>query len=213
MSADARLTEALKTVFPKLASSNPDAPATWARLLAPAFRKFEVWTSMQQAAFLAQAGHESAHFTRLVENLSYTAQRLCDIWPKRFPTLASAEPYAGNPEALANKVYADRLGNGGPSTGDGWKYRGRGLFQITGKRNYEILQHGNGLNLVLRPELLEEPEHAITSALQYWYAKDLNRFATGAASDFERMTRLINGGVHGLTERLRLFGALQVALS
>lgn len=160
-------------------------------------------TSYRKAAFLSQCAHESGYFTRLVENLNYSAPRLMEIWPRRFPTLAVANQYARNPEKIANFVYANRMGNGPPSSGDGWKYRGRGLIQLTGKSNYARCSTDLGINFVNQPELLEKEAGAVQSAMWFWNVNHLNNYAD--KEDIRGLTKAINGGHHGLDERIMLY--------
>ncbi len=115
----------LKAVMPRCNAAN------WAVPLSVAMERFAIDTPQRMAAFLAQVAHESAETACLEENLNYSARRLMAVWPKRFPTLAEAQPYARNPQNLANRVYSGRGGNGDAASGDGWRYRGRGLFQLT----------------------------------------------------------------------------------
>lgn len=151
------------------------------------------------AHWFGQFAHESRGFTDFEEDLSYKAERLCKVWPHRFPTLASALPYARNPEALANKVYANRMGNA--SLGDGWKYRGRGP-QLTGKENYEAAAKRTGLPLVSRPDLAAMPEHFVLLACDFW----ANHRCNEAADDdnLVLVTKRINGGSVGIAERRQL---------
>lgn len=152
--------------------------------------------------FLAQLAHESALFERLVENMNYTSpQQIMQTWPKRFKTKTAAMAFVRHPELLANYVYADRLGNGDAASGGGWKYRGRGLIQITGKDNYRDASEALGLPLLEEPELLEEPAHAADAAGWFWKQRDLNRLA----SNINACTRRINGGLNGLPDRIRLY--------
>src|SRR5258706_10657065 len=116
------------------------------------------------AAFLAQIVHESGNLQNLEENLRYSAKRLREVWPKRFPDGATAEAYAGNAEKLANRVYAGRLGNGDEASGDGWKYRGRGLIQLTGRSNYAACKAALDLDVVRSTDLLLEPPGPARSA-------------------------------------------------
>jgi putative chitinase len=142
-------------------------------------------------------GHESGGLTIVQENLNYSASRLMAVWPSRFPTLASAQPYAGNPQKLANKVYGGRMGNTGPN--DGWTYRGRGFIQITGKDGYASVGALAGLDLVGHPELAADPAKAgaVVAAFSSW--KKLN--VPADAGDFVAHTRKINGGTIGLDDR------------
>ena len=152
--------------------------------------------------FLAQLAHESALFERLVENMNYTSsQQIMRTWPKRFKTKTAAMAFVRHPERLANFVYANRLGNGDAASGDGWKYRGRGLIQITGKDNYRDAGEALGLPLLEEPELLEEPVHAADAVGWFWKSHGLNRFA----SNINDCTRAINGGLNGLPDRMRLY--------
>ncbi len=152
--------------------------------------------------WLAQLAHESAMFERMVESLNYTkAAQIRRTWPKRFANNSAAVAFVRKPERLANFVYANRLGNGDAASGDGWKYRGRGLIQITGKDNYRDASESLGLPLLEEPELLEEPVHAADAAGWFWKSHGLNRFA----SNINDCTRAINGGLNGLPDRIRLY--------
>ena len=128
------------------------------------------------AAFLAQIGHESQNLSRMSENLNYSKEGLIRVWPTRFNEY-SATTYARQPEAIANCVYANRMGNGPEFTGDGWKYRGRGHIQITGRYNYTVCGEAIGLDLLKNPDLLLEPEHAAIASAWYWGSNHLNKMA------------------------------------
>lgn len=175
----------------------------WAYELQKVLPEYGIDTPAREAAFLAQVGHESAHLTRLVEGLSYSVRGLRTTWPGRFPDDASAAPYARNPQRLANFVYADRLGNGSFESGDGWKYRGRGLIQITGKANYAELAQATGIKYTQHPELLERPADAARSAAWFWQSRGLNELAD--KDRFAAITKKINGGTTGQEDRLRLW--------
>lgn len=149
------------------------------------------------AHFLAQCLHETGGLTILMENLNYRAERLRQVWPKRFPTLASALPFAHHPRALANKVYMGRLGNYAPD--DGWRYRGRGLLQLTGRDSYRRIGEALGLGLVDDPELVLAPAHGLRVAGETWWQAQCNIFAD--ADNLEGVTRAINGGLIGLASR------------
>jgi putative chitinase len=155
--------------------------------------------AIRKEYFLAQIAHETGGLTRSVENLNYTAKRIAEIWPSRFPTVASAEPYAGNPEKLANKVYANRMGNGSPESGDGYRFRGRGYIQITGKDGYRQTGLRAGIDLVASPEKAIETDTALRVACAFWKWKDLNLLCD--ARDFEEVTRRINGALIGYDDR------------
>jgi len=182
----------------------PNSKATsWINYLNPAMTKFEIDTPKRIAAFLAQSAHESSELRVLVENLKYSDDDLMRIWPKRFPTTDFAKKYDKDPEKIANYIYANRLGNGPTSSGDGWNFRGRGIFQTTGKYNY--LKVGKALNLPLdtNPEYLEEPGYAALSAGFYWENNRLNEFADkNNEENFIKLTIKINGGKIGLDSRL-----------
>ncbi|MET3485344.1 peptidoglycan-binding protein [Methylobacterium sp. 1973] len=150
----------------------------------------EINTPLRIAHFVAQLATESGGMTRLEENLFYTAERLCEVWPKRFPTLAAARPYAGNPKVLAEKVYGGRLGNVKP--GDGWRYRGGGLIQNTGRTNYRAA------GFEADPDRLRTPAGAIAAALTYWSDNDCNALAD--ADDVAAVRFRVNGGDIGLPE-------------
>ena len=153
--------------------------------------------------FLAQTAHESMLFERMVESLNYTkAAQIRRTWPKRFANISVTVAFVRKPERLANFVYANRLGNGDAASGDGWKYRGRGLIQLTGRAHYAAAEEAIGLPLLDSPELLEEPAHAAAAAGWYWNFHDLNRYA----GDVEECTRIINGGRNGIDDRRRLYG-------
>ncbi len=149
--------------------------------------------------FLAQIGHESGGLTIMQENLNYRAQRLCEVWPSRFPSLASAGRCAGNPEVLANTVYGERMGNRGSASGDGWRYRGRGYIQITGRDGYQEVGERTGLDLEGAPDLAFEPENALLAACGFWQWKGLNEICD--TRNFGNVTRRINGGLNGQEDR------------
>lgn len=156
--------------------------------------------------FLGQVLHESAGLTRFSENLNYSAERLCKVWPSRFHTIADARPYERNPEALANKVYGGRMGNTEP--GDGWRYRGRGPIQLTGKDNYRAVGDLMGQDLVSLPELMEQPRYALEAAIAWWE----DRIPDSMLGDTEKVSRRVNGGLIGLADRIELTHAAGAAL-
>jgi putative chitinase len=160
--------------------------------------KANIVDRLSVAHFIAQGAVETLAFTRLEENLNYKAARIKQVWPSRFPTTASAQPYAYKPEALANKVYSGRLGNGSPLSGDGWLYRGRGFFMLTGKENYAKREKETGLPLVSTPRIAADPSTSIRIARLYWTARNIAPAAL--ADNLTLVRRLVNGGAHGLDD-------------
>lgn len=161
-------------------------------------------TKPQQAMFLAQYGHETQGYTRLSENLNYSANGLVNVFRKYFPTLNLAKQYERKPQAIANKVYANRMGNGSEASGDGWKYRGRGLPHLTGKDNYGKFQAWLG-KTVDPEELSTDLNLAIKAGVWYWLANGLANLGS-----VEKVTVRINGGTNGLEERCKLYRDLMV---
>ncbi|CAB4124284.1 COG3179 Predicted chitinase [uncultured Caudovirales phage] len=153
----------------------------------------------RKAGFIAQCAHESGGFCRIIENLNYSADGLLKTFPKYFPDLVIATQYAKQPAYIANRVYANRMGNGAQESGDGFRYRGRGFIQLTGKENYTKCGDAIGKDLVNMPELLENIESAVKSAAWFWNSHNLNALAD--ADDIINMTKKINGGTVGLEER------------
>jgi putative chitinase len=170
----------------------------WFEPLNETFSKFEINTPKRQAAFIGQCGHESNNFKTLEENLHYSANALMRVWPSRFPDNDVAEKYANKPEKIANKVYSGRMGNA--EDGDGWKYHGRGLIQLTGKDNYTRCGEALNIDLVNNPDLLLEPEFAAASAGWFWRKHGLNQLAD--IGDWVAITKRINGGIHGIDDRV-----------
>jgi putative chitinase len=173
---------------------------TWYNELVELLPVFEITTVGRVASFIAQTAHESGGYTALKENLNYSAEGLHKLWKNRFPTVESAQPYHRNPEAIANKVYGGRMGNGTEETGDGYHFCGRGLLQLTGRSNYQAFATYAGITVEQAPEYIETPRGAVHSACWFWYSNDLNTFAD--AGDFEGMTKRINGGTIGLADRV-----------
>ena len=163
---------------------------------------FSISSTNRVAAFIAQTVHESVGYKVLKENLNYKAAALQKVWPKHF-NQSNASAYADNPEAIANKVYANRMGNGDESTGDGYKYCGRGLLQLSGKTNYMKFAQYAGISLEEAPEYVETPRGAVHSASWLWYVKNLNAYAD--ANDFIGMTNRVSGGVFGVNERTKYY--------
>lgn len=192
----------------EIAHLNPDIAETFAGPLNAAMGRFDIDTTADRAHFVAQAVHESVGFTRLVENLNYKAQALLDIWPKRF-TPETARLYgrvdsvkAANPQMIANVAYANRMGNGSIESGDGWRYRGRGIGMLTGKDNYRRCGEAVGMDLVRFPDLVLQPPMACDSFAWFWKTHGLSALAN--AGDVDRISGIINGGDLGLQERREL---------
>lgn len=181
--------------------------AQYAAPLQMAANRFGIDTPVRIACWLGQLAHESERFGRVVENLNYSAKGLASTWPGRYAGSdgqpnATARRIARNPVEIANLTYAGRLGNGSAGTGDGWRYRGRGLIQITGRRNYERCGEALGIDLLTRETLLEQPLYAALSAGWFWQQASLNGLADHI--DIARITRVINGGSVGLADRIEL---------
>jgi len=155
------------------------------------------------SAFVAQCAHESGGFTLMQENLNYSADGLQKIFGKYFPNADIAKQYARQPEKIANKVYANRMGNGDEASGEGWKFRGRGLIQLTGKQNYTKCSEAffDDHTLLDKPDILVQPYYALNSACWFWNANNLNVLAD--AQDIKMMTKKINGGFIGLEDRIK----------
>jgi len=173
-----------------------------------AYERFEINTPLLQAAFIAQIGHESSRLTRVEENLNYSANGLLRTFGDYF-SQESAKEFAYKPMRIANKVYANKGGNGDEASGDGWKYRGRGLIQVTLKRNYLNASRrltNEPQTFVDNPDLLLEPEWSVRSACDYWDANDLSVLAAkNSALEFKNLTRRINRGLRGLDDRTSLW--------
>jgi len=183
----------------------------WTQLLNEECPKYGINTPKRLAMFIAQCAHESAQFRILSENLNYSATALMSVFKKYFSD-GTAYTYARQPERIANKVYANRMGNGPESSGDGYKYRGRGLIQLTGKNNYKDFCTHLGLDFTkFDPSTVATDKRlALKCALWFWSKNNLNRFAD--ADDLKGCTLRINGGTHGIAERLRYYNDAKRAL-
>ena len=167
--------------------------ARWLEHMELAMDVYDIRKPKQQAAFIAQLWHESQAFQRTEENLRYsTPERIRAVWPFRFRSTVDARVYIRQPEMLANYVYANRIGNGDEFSGDGWRYRGRGLIQITGKDNYRRAQIGMHLPLLATPDLLKMDEYAAASAAWYWHENSLNDYAD--IDEIDKISGYINRG-------------------
>lgn len=169
------------------------------------FKKYGVDTPLRVVHFLAQLDAESGMVPRS-ENLNYSVETMLKVFPKYF-TQATAKNYVGKPQAIANRVYSNRMGNGNESSGEGWKYRGRGFIQLTGKDNYKKLTEYTGVDYVKNPDLLLTEADSIISALWYWKVNNINRFAD--KDDIDKVSDMINigrptekyGDAHGFEKR------------
>ena len=197
-----RLDPALRAVAPLLTA---DQRAAWVAVLAEPLLRAGITAPRCVAAFLGQCAVESAGFHSVEENLNYSAGRLCEVWPSRFPTVEAAESCALRPEALANRVYANRMGNGNEASGDGWRFRGRGLIQITGRAAYQKFARAMNTTLDQAVEHAATEAGAADSAVWFWSANRLNTLATSWSIDL--ITQKINGGMTGAAERDRLCDA------
>lgn len=188
---------------------SPNA-SRFAKPIEDACIRYNITQDIQKAHFLAQLAHESTGFTHLEENLNYSAQRLIVVFPKYFNARTAPE-YARNPEKIGNRVYANRNGNGNEKSGDGYKFRGRGLIQCTGRDNYTLfsLSYFGDTRLVKDPALLLDPVIAAMNAAWYWQRNKINDLidedkiigAVADCDDIKSVTRKVNGGYNGLDDR------------
>ena len=199
----------------------------WARAVSLACQEFGIDTAQRIAGFLSQCAHESGGFERLQENLNYSADGMAGIWPRRFAVLGPdkkpikkdgknqpnkfALALHRKPEMIANVVYSGRMGNGPTESGEGWKYRGRGLKQLTGKDNHRACSEGLGVDLVENPDLLLDPVYAARSAAWFWATNKCNNFAD--SGDIEGLTKRINGGLIGIDDRKKRYASAMRSLS
>jgi len=172
----------------------------WYDALSQALPDYDITTPQRIAAFLAQCAHESGGFRAIKENLNYKAESLVKVFPKYFKSLDEANKYAKQPEKIANKIYGGRMGNGPETSGDGYRYCGRGLIQLTGKSNYQSFADSLEMAVEDVPEYLATFEVAVQSACWFWEANNLNKYAD--SGDILNMTKKINGGTIGLEDRI-----------
>ena len=173
----------------------------WHEALDQLLDDYEINTPLRVAHFVAQCAHESGNFVFIKENLNYKAASLMTVFKKYFPTAELAQQYANKPERIANRVYANRMGNGDEQSGDGYRYCGRGLIQLTGKSNYENFAASLEISPEEAAEYLGTFEGAAQSACWFWESNNLNVEAD--AGDIKKMTKKINGGYIGLEDRIR----------
>jgi len=175
----------------------------WYHALEQALPDYDINTPPRVAAFLAQCAHESGSFVFLQENLNYKAESLMRVWPKYFPNMDIARQYAHKPEMIANRAYGGRMGNGPEETGDGWKFCGRGLIQLTGRNNYQSFADSIETPIEDIPHFLATFEGAVQSACWFWENNNLNKWAD--QGDMLTLTKKINGGTLGLDDRVKHF--------
>ena len=187
----------------KLKGHIPDAVI---QMIPDTAAKFDINSPLRLAHFLAQCGHESGGFRATQENLNYSAKGLMGIFKKYFPTEAIANAYQRNPQKIANKVYANRMANGDEASGDGYKFRGRGYIQLTGKDNYTQFGKAIGENITANPDVVSG-KYALLSAAWFWSKNGLNKLADGGATDavVTSITKRVNGGTIGLPDRIKHF--------
>lgn len=175
----------------EILSGNPYSEI-WHEVLTRILPDYGIDTKIRLAAFLAQCAHESANFTAVKENLNYRWESLRRVFPKYFPNDALAKQYARQPEKIANRVYANRMGNGPEASGDGWKYRGRGLIQLTGKNNYQLFASSIDIDVQEALEFMDTFEGCVQSACWFWETNNLNKWVD--SGDFDGLSDSINMG-------------------
>jgi putative chitinase len=173
----------------------------WYEALALCLPDYDINTPQRVAAFIAQCAHESGGFKFLKENLNYKAASLTKVWPKYFPTMEVAQQYANKQEMIANRAYGGRMGNGPEGSGDGWKFCGRGLIQLTGRSNYQAFADSIETDVEEIPAYLGTFEGAVQSACWFWESNKLNQWAD--KNDILTLTKRINGGTLGLEDRIK----------
>jgi putative chitinase len=190
------LLEQIKPIIPDMNWTKAESYLPYLNSVLP---EFEINTPLRKAHFLAQLAHESGGLKYVEENLNYSAQGLRSVFGKYFKTIEIAEEYARKPEKIANRVYANRMGNGDEQSGDGWRYRGRGLIQLTGKSNYQRFSEDHSIDCVNNPDLLLDSKIALISACWFWKKNKINTYAD--ADDIHLVTKRINGGNNGILHR------------
>jgi putative chitinase len=202
----------MKLTMNQFSAVMPDLlrPELWLRPLTEAMECFEIESPARAAAFLAQVAHESDQCRKTEEVLSYSAATLIHTWPRRFPTMEFAMKYERDPEATANYVYANRFGNGDVASGDGFRFRGRGLIHVAGRSNYAAVGDALGVDFLLEPEAMAEPGLAALSAAWFWQTRGLNPLADDFQEeeddeDFRRITQIISGNATAIGERKKVW--------
>ena len=191
--------------------TTPEMADKWVVALNETCERFAIDTPFRIAGFLSNTAHESGGFKYVKENLNYSAASLMRVWPSRFPTVEIAQRYAMQPEKIANRAYADRMGNGDEASGDGAKFLGRGLIQLTGKNNYVAYSLACDNEALQKPEIVEQPKYAAESAGWFWDVNRLNALAD--AQDIGGMCKRINGGYNGLDDRQMKYSQIMAYFS
>ena len=192
--------------FQAIVGNNPYAEH-WVEALEKCWPDYDITTPLRQAAFMGECCVESAKFTAIQENLNYRAASLNAQWKSHFPTLEIAQQYEHKPEQIANKAYENRMGNGPEESGDGWKFRGKGLIQLTGRTNYQGFADSISMNIDDAAAYLETFEGCVQSACYFWESHNLNALAD--QGNIDQISKIINGGTLGIEERRHFY---QVAL-
>ena len=187
--------------FKECVGGNPPNAESWYEALCSILPDYDINTPARMAAFLAQTAHESGGYRAIKENLNYKAESLCKVWPRYFPDMATAKAYEKQPEKIANRAYGGRMGNGPEASGDGWKFAGKGLIQLTGKDNYTRYAESLEISLDEASEHLTTFEGCVQSAAWFWEANNLNQWAD--KGDILTLTKRINGGTIGLDDRIK----------
>jgi putative chitinase len=186
--------------------------AEWVNPLNETFDRFKIDTLEEQACFIGQFSYESNHFKSLEENLNYRPETLMQLWPKRFPTMEEAMKYAHKPELIANHIYSNRMGNRDEASGDGWRFRGSAICQLTGHDNFWHAGQALGVDLVKNPDIARAPQYAALIGGWFWSTHGCNQLAQ--QKNYNALTERINGGLFGAEQRVavmrqteRVFGA------
>ena len=187
--------------FKECVGGNPPFAEEWFEALCKILPDYDIDTPQRLAAFLAQTAHESGGYRAIKENLNYRAESLMRVWPRHFPTIEIARQYERQPERIANRAYANRMGNGPEESGDGWRYAGKGLIQLTGKSNYQRYAESLEISVEEAGEHLTTFEGAVQSACWFWESNNLNQWAD--KGDILTLTKRINGGTIGLDDRIK----------
>jgi len=174
--------------------------AVWVDPINDTFTRFKIDTPEEQACFIGQFSYESNHFKSLEENLNYRPETLMQLWPKRFPTHEEAMTYAHQPQKIANHIYSNRMGNRDEASGDGWRFRGSAICQLTGHDNFYHAGQALGIDLVQNPDLARTPKWAAPIGGWFWATHGCNQLAQ--AKNYDALTERINGGLFGATQRV-----------